>query len=123
MASTVRSLLKKGQAFLTPTGSSSDLRSTARPTVTTLFPCVNPAIDGPDCLHDCDTCTIRYPAKFSVEQKDVLYGHVNGWATHLLVATGKKDWGRNNVGEKGSVMEAVGKWKIKQTNERGICYL
>ena len=74
-----------------------------------LFPKVDPAVDGEDCDHDCASCTIRYPAKFSIDEKEELYGHVKGWATHLLVATGKTDWVRDVEDEKGSVMEAVGR--------------
>jgi hypothetical protein len=42
-----------------------------------------------------------------VDQEDELYGHVNGWSTHLLVATGKTDWVRDVADEEGSVMEAI----------------
>ena len=74
-----------------------------------LFTKVDPAVDGEDCDHDCSTCTIKYPAKFSIDEEEPLYGHVKGWATHLLVATGKSDWVRDVADEKGSVMEAVEK--------------
>lgn len=74
-----------------------------------LFPKVDPVIDGEDCDHDCADCTIKYPAKFSIDEDEALYGHVKGWATHLLVATGKTDWVRDVANEEGSVMEAVGK--------------
>ena len=39
-----------------------------------------------------------------------MYGRINGWATHILVATGKTDWVKNVANEKGSVMEAVDKF-------------
>ena len=55
----------------------------------TLFAKVDPNVDGEDCDRDCATCTIHYPKKVDVEQSDKLYGNVKGWATHLLVATGK----------------------------------
>lgn len=84
-----------------------------------LFPRVDPAVDGEECLHDCATCTIKYPSKFDVDQEDELYGHVNGWATHLLVATGKTDWVRDVADEQGSVMEAVEKGGIAPSN--GVC--
>lgn len=74
-----------------------------------LFPVTDPAIDGEDCDKDCASCTIHLPAKFSIDESDKLYGHVKGWSTHLLVATGKTDWKRDVEDEKGSVMEAVGK--------------
>ncbi|KAJ5920747.1 hypothetical protein N7454_009280 [Penicillium verhagenii] len=57
-----------------------------------LFSKADAAVDGDDCLHDCATCTIKYPAKFDVDMEDELYGQVKGWATHMLVATGKSDW-------------------------------
>lgn len=73
----------------------------------TLFPKVAPETDGEDCLRDCDSCTVAYPRNFKVEEHDELYGHVKGWATHVLVATGKSDWVRDVADEKGSVMEAL----------------
>jgi len=48
--------------------------------------------------------------------KDKLYGKVDGWATHILVATGKTDWVRDVSDEKGSVMEAIGKGNIVPSN-------
>ena len=78
---------------------------------TSLFPVVDPAVDGEDCDKDCESCTIHYPAKFSIDEDDKLFGHIKGWNTHLIVATGKTDWVRDVVDEKGSVMEAVGKEK------------
>ena len=74
-----------------------------------LFPQTTPEIDGEECVQDCSTCTIHYPKKFSIDEDDKLYGHINGWEKHLLVATGKTDWVRSVEDEKGSVMEAVGK--------------
>ncbi|TKA72731.1 hypothetical protein B0A49_05797 [Cryomyces minteri] len=74
-----------------------------------LFPQTDPAIDGEDCLHDCASCTIKYPPKFETDEEDELYGHVKGFSTHLIVATGKTDWVRDVRDEKGSVMEAVGR--------------
>lgn len=72
-----------------------------------LFPRVQPEVDGEDCLRDCDSCSIQYPKSFKIEEHDELYGHVKGWATHVLVATGKSDWVRDVADEKGSVMEAL----------------
>lgn len=84
-----------------------------------LFPKTDPLIDGEDCLHDCATCTTHYPAKFSIDEDDKLYGHVKGFSTHLVVATGKTDWVRDVSDEEGSIMEAVGKGKIQPSN--GVC--
>ena len=80
------------------------------PTSTSLFPTVDPAVDGEDCLLDCASCTVHLPKKFSIDEDDVLYGHVKGWDTHLVVATGKTDWVRDVADEEGSVMQAVGKY-------------
>jgi hypothetical protein len=74
-----------------------------------LFAKTDPAIDGDDCLHDCDSCTVQYPKSFKVETNHALYGNIKGWSTHLLVATSKSDWARNVANEKGSIMEAVHK--------------
>ncbi|KAF2841945.1 hypothetical protein M501DRAFT_1008045 [Patellaria atrata CBS 101060] len=79
------------------------------PTATSLFPPTKKEVDGEECEYDCATCTIKYPAKFSIDVDEKLYGHVNGWATHLVVATGKTDWVRDVADEKGSIMEAVEK--------------
>lgn len=74
-----------------------------------LFPKTDPAVDGDDCLHDCESCNVKYPRGFKIDEEDVLYGMVKGWSTHLIVGTGKTDWVRDVSDEKGSVMEAVGK--------------
>ncbi|KAI1486797.1 Sucrase/ferredoxin-like-domain-containing protein [Biscogniauxia mediterranea] len=76
-----------------------------------LFPPTDPAVDGEDCVHDCDSCHVHYPRGFKVEQSDMLYGNIGAWSTHVLVATGKSDWVRDVEDEKGSVMEAFGKTK------------
>ncbi|KAM5470234.1 hypothetical protein MauCBS54593_004119 [Microsporum audouinii] len=81
-----------------------------------LFPKVRPELDGEDCNRDCASCTIRYPAKFIVDLEDKVYGNVTGWATHVLIATGKTDWVRDIADEKGSVMEAVDKCGVKPGN-------
>lgn len=74
-----------------------------------LFAKTDPAIDGDACLHDCASCSVKYPRGFKINEDDVLYGHVKAWSTHLLVGTGKTDWVRDVADEKGSVMEAVSK--------------
>lgn len=110
----MQALISKGIARLTPKTSSANLASSAgftkAPAATLLFPPVDPAVDGDDCDHDCASCSVHYPAKFSIDEDDKLYGHVNGWSTHLVVATGKSDWVRDVADEKGTVMEAVGKF-------------
>jgi hypothetical protein len=81
-----------------------------------LFPKVDPAVDGDDCDHDCASCDIKYPRVFKINEDDQLYGHVKGWNTHVLVATGKTDWVRDVADEKGSVMEAFEKSSVKPSN-------
>ncbi|KAL4782855.1 Sucrase/ferredoxin-like-domain-containing protein [Aspergillus varians] len=138
----MQSILRRGASLFTPSPSPSPSQSkpstpgptrqirgpedfVKAPLPETLFSKPDPATDGEECEHDCATCTIRYPAKFDVDQEDELYGNVNGWSTHLLVATGKTDWVRDVADEEGSVMEAVerggilpgnGKLKLSASN-------
>ncbi|ATY59607.1 sucrase ferredoxin-like family [Cordyceps militaris] len=81
-----------------------------------LFPKTDPAVDGDECLHDCDGCSVKYPRNFKIETEDYLYGQVKEWATHAIVATGKTDWVRDSADEKGSVMEAIEHAPHKPTN-------
>lgn len=74
-----------------------------------LFAKTDPAIDGDDCLHDCDSCSVKYPRNFKIDTEDVLYGQIKAWSTHAVVGTGKADWVRDVADEEGSVMEAIGK--------------
>ncbi|KAG9887648.1 sucrase/ferredoxin domain protein, partial [Aureobasidium melanogenum] len=100
------SLLRNLSYRFTPTPSS-EFRKAKN--VDSLFTKTDPAVDGDDCLHDCESCSIKYPRKFEIDEDDKLYGNINGWNTHLIVATGKTDWVRDVSDEKGSVMEAVAK--------------
>lgn len=127
---TMQSLLRQGTSLFSPSpptpssqvdepdgfkvSSADGFRSVSSPD--DLFTKVDPAVDGEECLHDCASCTVRYPARFEIEQEDELYGHVKGWATHVLVATGKTDWVRDIADEKGSVMEAVERSGIEPSN-------
>lgn len=105
-------VLQKGKAFLTPRASTDSIpKSTSF-----IFPKVDPAIDGEDCDHNCETCEIEYPKGFKIDEDEKLYGHVNGFATHMLVATGKTDWVKDVSDEKGSVMEAVRDCKVEPSN-------
>ncbi|PTB68896.1 hypothetical protein BBK36DRAFT_1207107 [Trichoderma citrinoviride] len=88
------------------TGPSSDTGPAA---MEALFPRTRPEADGDECLHDCDSCSVKYPRGFKVDEEDVLYGQVKGWSTHVLVGTGKTDWVRDVADERGSVMEAIQK--------------
>lgn len=74
-----------------------------------LFTKTRPDVDGPDCEHDCESCTIKLPRKWSIDEEDKLYGFIKGWTRHLLVATGKTDWVRDVEDEEESVMQAIGK--------------
>lgn len=101
----------------TPNASSTDLTATERRKdgfltakgADALFQRTKAEIDGDDCLHDCESCTVSLPRKWAIDEDDKLYGHIQGWTRHLLVATGKSDWVRDVADEKGSVMEAMGK--------------
>ncbi|KAL1871021.1 hypothetical protein Plec18167_007329 [Paecilomyces lecythidis] len=112
----MQSLLRRGTALLSGSGKDRPDGFTTVSSHDALFPKVDPAVDGEDCDKDCATCTVRYPAKFDIDTKDKLYGHVDGWATHLLVATGKTDWVRDVADEKGSVMEAIEKHAVRPSN-------
>lgn len=117
MASKIKNLYYR----LTPSSSTTALPTTGfakAPAASSLFPQTDPTADGEECLHDCASCTIKYPNKWSIDEDEGLYGHVKGWSTHLIVATGKTDWVRNVADEKGSIMEAVDKGKVKPTNGR-----
>ncbi|KIX96580.1 uncharacterized protein Z520_07846 [Fonsecaea multimorphosa CBS 102226] len=118
------SFLRNVKTFLTPSSSQSHLAqgdgsfSTAK-TEADLFPTTDPSIDGEECLHDCSSCTVHYPTKFSIDESDKLFGHVKGFNVHLLVGTGKTDWVRDVTDEKGSVMQAVGKVGLDLSGKRG----
>ncbi|KAJ5652080.1 hypothetical protein N7507_009506 [Penicillium longicatenatum] len=71
-----------------------------------LFPKVDPAKDGPDCLKDCADCTIEYPSKVKIENSRPLYGHIKEIQAHVLIATGRSDWKEKVGHEHGSLMEA-----------------
>ncbi|KAI2636703.1 Sucrase/ferredoxin-like-domain-containing protein [Xylaria nigripes] len=89
-----------------------------------LFTPTDPAIDGDECTHDCESCHVSYPRGFKIDESDLLYGQVKGWSTHIIIATGKTDWVRDVEEEKGSVMEAFaaaaaptnGRLKISASN-------
>ncbi|PWY64019.1 hypothetical protein BO83DRAFT_323187 [Aspergillus eucalypticola CBS 122712] len=128
--SVIRLVETRGRSFFTPTPSATpqdrspkdspkpkeENDDDATPSVDTLFPKTDPAIDGEECLHDCASCTVKYPAKFDVDQEDTMYGNINGWSTHVLVATGKADWVRDVADEEGSVMEAIEKGGLVPSN-------
>lgn len=106
MATTFRNLLNTAKSYTStpPPGTPKEKTPCNK-----LFPKVDPAIDGEDCEHDCSSCVVKLPKGFKIDEEDELYGFVNGWSTHILVATGKSDWVRDVADEKGSVMEAIEK--------------
>lgn len=108
MSAAFKSLLSTARHTLTGT----TITAHAAP-IESLFPKVDPAIDGADCDHDCESCAVSYPKWFKTDEDDKLYGHVKGWSQHVLVATGKTDWVRDVTDEKGSVMEAIEKATVK----------
>ena len=112
--------LQKGRAFLTPSGSLDSIPEYSgnftKARKGQLFPKVDPAIDGEDCDHDCATCETHLPKDFKIDEDKELYGRVDGWATHMLVATAKTDWVRDVQDEKGSVMEAVRDCNVEPSN-------
>lgn len=100
MASGIKSLINSAKAlYIGNSGSKAELAD--------LFPVVDKEVDGEDCDHDCDSCAVKYPKGFKIDESDELYGFVKGWSTHVLVATGKTDWVRDVADEKGSVMQAL----------------
>jgi hypothetical protein len=109
MAASFKSLLNNARQTIS--GASTPVPGTPAENtpISEIFPKVNPQVDGDDCDHDCASCHVSYPRNFKVEESDQLYGHVKGWSTHVLVATGKTDWVRDVADEKGSVMEAIEK--------------
>lgn len=59
---------------------------------TDLFVKTDPAVDGDDCTHACASCSVKYPAKFEIDEKLQLYGHITAFDRHILIATGRTDW-------------------------------
>lgn len=121
MTSTLKSLLNNARQTLS--GASTPIPATPDENTPceSLFQKVDPSVDGEDCDHDCESCHIKYPKGFKIDEDDKLYGHVKGWSTHVLVATGKTDWVRDVADEKGSLMEAIDK-KAKVKPSNGVCF-
>ncbi|KAK7931394.1 hypothetical protein PG985_002106 [Apiospora marii] len=117
MALGFRSLVDGARKALTPLSGTPAAQQEAA-SARALFPATDPTVDGDACLHDCDSCHIAFPRGFKIDEADLLYGHIKGWSTHVLVATGKSDWVRDVEDEKGSVMQAIGGTSQKPTNGR-----
>jgi len=120
--SSLKSFLKSAQQTIS--GASTPIPGTPAENtpIDGLFQKVDPSIDGDDCDHDCESCHVKYPKGFKIDEDDKLYGHVKGWSTHILVATGKTDWVRDVADEQGSVMEAIDK-KAAVKVSNGVCEL
>lgn len=124
----MQSLLTKTINALTPSSSSGSLFSKVAAGIGTgtykaqkpeeLFPHTTRAADGEECLYDCASCTEQLPRKWEIDETDEIYGYVKGWETHMIVATGKKDWVRDVADEKGSVMETVEREGTNLSNGR-----
>lgn len=117
-----RDMLKNLVNRFAPNASGANLSSSGFSTAKTptqLFTKTDPELDGEECLRDCESCTVKYPRKFDIDEDDKLYGHIKGWSRHILCATGKTDWVRDVSDEKGSIMEAVG--KNTDLHENGVC--
>ena len=112
MSGTLKSLINSAKALAIG-------KSGNKAAINELFPKVDRAVDGEDCDHDCDSCSVKYPKGFKIDESDDLYGFVKGWSTHVLVATSKTDWVRDVADEKGSVMQAIANTK-GPTN--GVCF-
>jgi hypothetical protein len=108
MALGFKSLLDGARKMTLGDDSTGDSRSAG---IHELFPPTTPDVDGEACNHDCDSCHVNYPRNFKIDEQDLLYGHIKGWSTHVLVATSKSDWVRDVEDEKGSVMQAFGRAK------------
>ncbi|KAF1813970.1 Sucraseferredoxin-like protein, partial [Eremomyces bilateralis CBS 781.70] len=85
-----------------------------------LFSKTDPAIDGEDCEHDCENCSVSLPAKFKINEDMELYGNLKPWNRHILVATGKSDWKHDVADETDSIMQAIAKSDEKVTDGRLI---
>ncbi|QSS60955.1 sucrase/ferredoxin domain-containing protein [Histoplasma capsulatum] len=72
---------------------------------TSLFPTVDPEVDGPDCDKDCADCTTKFPSRFNINSDRELYGSIKTYTKHVIVATGKTDWEQRVENERGSLME------------------
>lgn len=112
-----RSSMASGLVSLFNGAKKTFLGTTGAAPIADLFSKVDPAVDGDDCLHDCDSCVVKLPKGFKIDEDDELYGMVKGWSTHILVATGKTDWVRDVADEKGSVMQAVGQAKAPENGK------
>ncbi|KAI5788854.1 Sucrase/ferredoxin-like-domain-containing protein [Peziza echinospora] len=79
----------------------------------TLFPSVDPEVDGEECKRDCEGCPVEYPKNWDIDEDSEMWGNVGKYEVHAIVATGKTDWKRDVEDESGSVMQALGKAKLE----------
>ena len=120
MTSSISSALQRTKNFLSSRNGIAQIKDgfAKAPTTTSLFPQVDPAVDGEDCNHDCDSCPVQLPKGWKIDEDEKLYGQIKGWGSHMLVATGKTDWVKDVQDEKGSVMEAVRECGVKPEHVR-----
>lgn len=92
MSSAVSSFLERGKALLSGRANEPDMGPRGdhgfrkAPDETSLFPKTDSRVDGEeDCDHDCETCVVQYPKKWSIDEDEKLYGKVNGWSTVGLI--------------------------------------
>jgi hypothetical protein len=116
MASKFKSFLDSAARTISGTSTPTGKEPTHGAAIEELFPKVDKEIDGEDCDHDCESCTVKLPRGWDIDEQDQMYGVIKGWSTHVLVATGKSDWVRDVEDEKGSVMEAFGQCGVKPSN-------
>ncbi|KAI9810364.1 MAG: hypothetical protein M1826_003640 [Phylliscum demangeonii] len=93
----------------TPSDTPADSSDPAAPAVKPIF---FPGVDDDDaeaCEANCGDCSVHFPGSFagSIDEEDALYGKVDGWATHVLVATGRTNWKHVVAEEEGSLMQAL----------------
>jgi|UPI00003BE2E8 hypothetical protein len=63
-----------------------------------------------DCSFDCDSCSSKFPASVSVEEKDELWNSTKEYGLHIVVASGKTDWPHDACLVPGTVGKAVSGW-------------
>lgn len=68
-----------------------------------------------DCLSECDSCSVSYPASVAkLEKSDddgaSLWKSTANYGLHLVLPTGKADWPHDAVPNSGAYAKAVGNW-------------
>lgn len=63
-----------------------------------------------DCSFDCSSCSSKFPASVSIEEKDQLWNSTKEYGLHIVVASGKTDWLHDACLVSGTVGNAVSNW-------------